>query len=122
MPETLGCIVQYCTFCTVFKLIIPFFISLHDNGSPYICDCQVGYSAGGYLLSPRWLLTWYFYPFFSGLAAPMSANIARNLLPLFCSCLNSYCTFHLFQLLLFFQIGCFLHFIQAVNPIFYLPT
>ena len=31
---------------------------------PYICDHQVGYSAGGYSLSPRWFLTWYIYPFF----------------------------------------------------------
>ena len=31
---------------------------------PYICDDQVGYSAGGYSLSPRWFLTWYIYPFF----------------------------------------------------------
>ena len=46
---------------------------------PYICDHQVGYSAGGYSLSPRWFLTWYIYPFFSGLAALMGADIARNL-------------------------------------------
>ena len=31
---------------------------------PYICDDQVGYSAGGYSLSPRWFLTWCVYPFF----------------------------------------------------------
>ena len=40
------------------------FVSLYDNGSPYICDDQVGYSAGGYSLSPRWFLTWCVYPFF----------------------------------------------------------
>ena len=34
-----------------------FFITLYYNGSPYICDSRVGYSAGGYSLSPRWLLT-----------------------------------------------------------------
>ena len=42
---------------------------------PCICDHQVGYFAGGYSLSPRWFLTWYIYPFFSGLAALMSADI-----------------------------------------------
>ena len=31
---------------------------------PYICDDQVGYSAGGYSLSPRWFLTWCIHPFF----------------------------------------------------------
>ena len=52
------------------------------TGSPVTIssdDHQVGYSAGGYSLSPRWLLTWYIYPFFSGLAALMSADIAQNL-------------------------------------------
>ena len=53
---------------------------------------------------------------FSGLAALMSADIARNLWSLVCSCLNSYWTFHLFPLLIFFQIGCFLHWIQSVYP------
>ena len=33
---------------------------------------------------------------FSGLDALMSADIARNLLSLVCSCLNSYCTFFIF--------------------------
>ena len=31
---------------------------------PYICDHQVGYSAGGYSLSPMWFLTCYIYPCF----------------------------------------------------------
>ena len=31
---------------------------------PYICDHQVGYSADGYSLYPRWFLTWYISPFF----------------------------------------------------------
>ena len=67
-------------FCTEFNLFTPFvlFPSMIID-LPYICDDQVGYSAGGYSLSPRWLLTWYVYPFFSGLAALMSADIARNL-------------------------------------------
>ena len=45
------------------------------------------------------------------------ADIARNLWSLVCSCLNSYWTFHLFPLLIFFsQIGSFLHWIQSVYP------
>ena len=47
-------------------------------------------------------LTWYFYPFISGLAALMGADIARNLCSLVCSCLNSYGIFHLFPLLSLF--------------------
>ena len=47
----------------------------------------------------------------------MSADIPQNLWSLVCSCLNSYWTFHLFPLLIFFfQIGCFLHWIQSVYP------
>ena len=40
-------------FCTELNLLTPFFIPLYDNGSPYISDSQVGYSAGGYSLSSR---------------------------------------------------------------------
>ena len=47
--------------------------------------------------------------FFSGLAAPMSADIARNLRSLVCSCLNGYSTFHLFPLLIFFSNRLLLH-------------
>ena len=33
--------------CTEFNLLSQFsFIALYDNGSPYICDGQVGHSAG----------------------------------------------------------------------------
>ena len=46
----------------------------------------------------------------------MSADVARNLWSLVCSCLNSYWTFHLFPLLIFFQMGCFLHWIKSVYP------
>ena len=77
--------------------------ALYDNGSPFICDNQVGFSAGGYSLSPRSLLTWYFHPFFSRLATLTSADIAQNLNSLACSCFDSYCTFHLFPLSIFFS-------------------
>ena len=104
-------------FCTEFKLFnLICFVLFMMMDLPYVCDHQVGYSAGGYSLSPRWFITWYIYPFFSGLAALMSADIARNLWSLVCSCRNSYWTFHLFPLLIFFQNGCFLHWIQSLYP------
>ena len=37
---------------TVYSI---FFVSLYDNGSIFVD--QVGYSAGGYSLSPRWFLS-----------------------------------------------------------------
>ena len=52
-------------FCTEFNLFTPFVLfPFMIMDLPYICDDQVGYSAGGYLLSPRWFLTWCVYPFF----------------------------------------------------------
>ena len=53
---------------------------------------------------------------FSLLAALMRADIARNLWSLVCSCFNTYWTFHLLPLSIFFQIACFLHWIQSVYP------
>ena len=58
---------------------------------------------------------------FSGLAALMTADIARNLSSLVCSCLDSYCTFVIFPTFDFLKISCFLHWIPPVNPIFMLP-
>ena len=56
---------QIDAFCTEFNLFTPIcFVLLMIMDLPYICDDQVGYSAGGYSLSPRWFLTWYIYPFF----------------------------------------------------------
>ena len=52
-------------FCTEFNLFTHIcFVLFMIMDLPYICDHQVGYSAGGYSLSPRWFLTWYIYPFF----------------------------------------------------------
>ena len=54
-----------CCFLHWIQSVNPhFFVTLYYNGSSYICDSWVGYSAGGYSLSPRWLLTWHSYPFF----------------------------------------------------------
>ena len=63
---------------------------------------------------PEVFLNLVYLSIFSGLAALVSADIARNLWSLVCSCLNSYWTFHLFPLFIFFQIGCFLHWIKTV--------
>ena len=49
------------------------------------------------------ILSWYFYPCFSGLAALMSAAIAQSLCSLVCSYLNSYCAFNFFPLSIFFR-------------------
>ena len=62
------------------------------------------------------VLNWVYLSIFSRLAALMSADIARNLWSLVCSCLNSNWTFHLSSILFFFQNGCFLHWIQSVYP------
>ena len=47
-----------------FTFIFTFLFDFMIMDLPYICDDQVGYSAGGYSLSPRWFLTWCVYPFF----------------------------------------------------------
>ena len=102
-------------FCAEFNLFNPICFVLF-----MIMDLSV------YSWSPSELLCWWIFivpevvlnlvylSFIWGLAALMSADIARNLWSLVCSCLNSYWTFHLFRLLIFFQIGCFLHWIQSV--------
>ena len=116
-----SCLNSYCTFhlfpffsnllLSVLNLTcqLHFYCPISYDGSIYICNSSMGHSDSGYLLSLRWLLTWYFYPIFLGLAALVSAEIAQNLWSLVCSCLNSYCTFHLFPF--FFQICCFLYWI-----------
>ena len=53
--EFLKCVGQTINICFVFFMMMDL---------PYISDHQVGYSAGEYSLSPRWVLTWYIYPFF----------------------------------------------------------
>ena len=92
------------------------FCSLYDNGSPLYLWSPSGLLCWWIFIVPEVVLNLVYLSIFSGLAAPMSADIARNLWSLVCSCLNSYWTFHLFPLLIFFQIGCFLHWIQSVYP------
>ena len=94
---------QICSFLHWIQSVYSIcFVSLYDNGSPL------------YLWWPSGLLCWWIFilpevvfnlvclSIFSELAALMSADIARNLWSLVCSCLHGYCTFHLFPLLIFF--------------------
>ena len=56
---------KFVAFCTEYNLFTPFVLfPFMIMDLPYLCDHQVGYSAGGYSLSPRWFLTWCVYPFF----------------------------------------------------------
>ena len=51
-------------FCTELNLFTPTcFVLFMIMDLQYVCDHQVGYSAGGYSLSPMWFLTWCIYPF-----------------------------------------------------------
>ena len=92
------------------------FSSVYDNGSPLYSWSPSGLLCWWIFIVPEVVLNLVYPSIFSGLAALMRADIARNLRSLVCSCLNSYWTFHLFPLLIFFQIGCFLHWIQSVYP------
>ena len=52
-------------FCTELNLFTPIcFVLFMIMDLQYVCDHQVGYSAGGYSSSPMWFLTWCIYPFF----------------------------------------------------------
>ena len=94
------------------------FVSLYDNGSLLYLWWPSGLLCWWIFIVPEVVLNLVCLSIFSGLAALMSADIARNLWSLVCSCLNSYCIFHLFPLFIFFfQIGCFLHWIQSVYSI-----
>ena len=79
------------------------FCSLYDNGSPLYLWSPSGLLCWWIFIVPEVVLNLVYLSIFSGLAALMSADIARNLWSLVCSCLNSYWTFHLFPLLIFFS-------------------
>ena len=93
------------------------FVSLYDNGSILYLWWPSGLLCWWIFIVPEVVLNLVCLSIFSGLAALMSAVIASNLWSLVCSSLNGYCTFHLFRLLIFFQICCFLHWIQSVYSI-----
>ena len=77
------------------------FCSLYDNGSPLYLWSPSGLLCWWIFIVPEVVLNLVYLSIFSGLAALMSADIARNLWSLVCSCLNSYWTFHLSPLLIF---------------------
>ena len=79
-----------------------FVLFFYDNGSPLYLWSASGLLCWWIFIVPEVVLNLVYLSFFSGLAALMSADIARNLWSLVCSCLNSYWTFHLFPLLIFF--------------------
>ena len=133
-----SCLNSYCTF-HLFPLLIflsnwllsalnsicllHFFVSLHDNGSPLYLWWPSGLLCWWIFIVPEVVLSLVCLSIFSGLAALMSADIARNLWSLVCSCLNSYCTFHLFPLLIFLSNWllsalnsiCLLHFFVSLH-------
>ena len=96
---------KYVAFSTGFNLLTNIFmlpcITLYYIGSPYVGDSWVGYPVGGYSFSTRWFLTLHSFHF-TLLPERMSADIARNLWSLVCSCLNSYRTFFIFSHFWFF--------------------
>ena len=79
------------------------FCFLYDNGSPLYLWSPSGLLCWCIFIVPEVVLNLVYLSIFSGLAALISADIARNLWSLVCSCLNSYWTFHLFPLLIFFS-------------------
>ena len=79
------------------------FCSLYDNGSPLCLWSQSGLLCWWIFIVHEVVLNLVYLSIFSGLAALMSADIARYLWSLVCSCLNSYWTYHLFPLLIFFS-------------------
>ena len=81
---------------------------------PYICDHQVGYSAGEYSLSPRWFLTWYIYPIFQDSLHWWVLILHETCDHCFVAVLTVTEHFIYSHFLFFFQIGCFLHWIQSV--------
>ena len=55
---------KFVAFCTKFNLFTPIcFVLFMIIDFPYICDQQVGYSAGGYSFSASWFWSWHIYPF-----------------------------------------------------------
>ena len=90
------------------------FCSLYDNGSPLYLWSKSGLLCLWILIVNKVVLNLVYLSIFSGFAGLMSADIARNIWSLVCSCLNSYWTFHLFPHLIFFQIGFSRYWIQYV--------
>ena len=103
-----------CLFHWIQSVYPHLFCSLYDNGSPMNFWSPSGLLCWWILIDPEVVLNLVYLSIFSGSAALMSADIARNLWSLVCSCHNNYWIFHLFPFFIFFLIGCFLHWIQSV--------
>ena len=96
----------------------PFVCSLYDNGSPLYLWSPSGLLCWWIFIVPEVVLNLVYLSIFSGLAALLSADIARNQWSLVCSCcLNSYWTFHLFPLLIFFKLVAFCTEFNLFTPI-----
>ena len=108
-------------FCTEFNLFTPIcFVSLYYNGSPLYLGSASGLLSWLILIVREVVLDLVYLSIFSGLAAVMSADIARNLWSLVCSCLNSYWTFQLFPLLIFSKLVVFWTEFNLFTPICFL--
>ena len=108
---------QLVAFCTEFNLFTPIcFVLVIIMDLPYSCDHQVGHSAGGYSLPPRWFLTWYFYPFFQDSLHWWVLILHKTYDHWSAAVLTVTEHFIYFHFWFFFQIACFLHWIQSVYP------
>ena len=105
---------NWCFLHWIQSVYLHLFCSLYDNGSPLYLWWPSGLLCWWIFIVPEVVLNLVYLSTFSGLAALMSEDIARNLWSLVCSCLYSYLTFHWFPLLIFFSNWCFLHWIQFV--------
>ena len=100
-------------FCTEFNLFTRIcFVLFMIMDFPYICDHQVGYSPGGYLLYPRWFLTWYIYPFFKDWLHwwVLILDKTYDHWSVVVSTVTEHFIYSHFWI---FQIGCFLHWIPS---------
>ena len=101
--------------CTEFNLLNHIcFVLFMIMDFPYICDHQVGYSAVGYSFSPRWFLTWYIYLFSSNWLHWWVLILHKTYDHWSVAVLTVTEHFIYSLLWFFFQIGCFLHWIQSV--------
>ena len=97
-------------FCTEYNLFTSIcFVLFMIMDFLYFCDHQVGYSAGGYSLSPRCFLTWYIYPFFQDSLHWWVLILHKTYDHWSVALLTVTELFIYSHFWIFFQIGCFLH-------------
>ena len=100
-------LVAFCTEYNLFTSICFVLFTIMDF--LYFCDHQVGYSAGGYSLSPRCFLTWYIYPFFHDSLHWWVLILHKTYDHWSVALLTVTELFIYSHFWYFFQIGCFLH-------------